>query len=289
MHRIGICSWSLRPTSPENLVERLRACGIATVQLALDPIRDGRWNEAATVDSLRSAGIEIASGMMGMRGEDYSTLETIRATGGVRSDEYWSENLEAAGANAELAARLGIGLVTFHAGFLPHDAGDPLRGVMLERLRDIADEFGRRGIRAALETGQESAPTLLGVLAELRKVSGVEGAAYVGVNFDPANMILYGMGDPVAALSQLAPHVAQVHIKDAVPTRTPGTWGEEVVVGSGAVDWDGFFRIVREKLPTVSLMIEREAREDRVQDIRAAAALLRAKLGPDARILEPRP
>lgn len=289
MHRIGVCSWSLRPTSPENLVERLRACGLASVQLALDPIRDGRWDEAATVEAFRRAGIEIASGMMGMRGEDYSTLETIRETGGVRSDEHWSANLEAASGNAELAERMGIGLVTFHAGFLPHEPGHPLRGVMLERLRDIADEFGRRGIRVALETGQESASTLLGVLAELRAVSGIEGASYVGVNFDPANMILYGMGDPVAALNALAPHVAQVHIKDAVPTRTPGTWGEEVIAGTGAVDWSAFFRIVREKLPTVSLMIEREAREDRVNDIRAAAAMLRARLGADARILEPKP
>lgn len=270
-------------------MERLRACGIATVQLALDPIREGRWDEAHTVEILHNAGIEIASGMMGMKGEDYSTLDSIRRTGGVRSDELWSENLEAAGANAELARRLGIGLVTFHAGFLPHEASDPLRAVMLERLRDIADEFGRRGVRVALETGQESAETLLGVLAELRGVTGVEGVAHVGVNFDPANMILYGMGDPVQSLRQLADHVAQIHIKDALPTREPGTWGEEVPVGSGAVDWDAFIGVIRDTLPTVALLIEREAREDRVNDIRTAAAMLRAKLGSAARIVEPRP
>jgi sugar phosphate isomerase/epimerase len=269
-------------------VERLRACGLATVQLALDPIRDGRWSESGTVEAFREAGIEIASGMMATKGEDYSTLETIRATGGIRSDEHWSENLEAASANAELASRLGIGLVTFHAGFLPHEESDPLRAVMLERLRDIADEFAQRGVRVALETGQESAATLLGVLAELREVSGVDGAAYIGVNFDPANMILYGMGDPVAALRELAPHIAQVHVKDALPTATPGTWGEEVVAGKGAVDWDAFFTVIRTELPTVSLMIEREAREDRVGDIRAAADLLRRKLGADVHITEPR-
>jgi sugar phosphate isomerase/epimerase len=289
VHRIGVCSWSLRPTGPENLVERLRACGIATVQLALDPIRDGRWDEAHTIEILHNAGIEIASGMMGMKGEDYSTLDSIRRTGGVRSDEFWSENLEAAGANAELARRLDIGLVTFHAGFLPHEASDPLRAVMLERLRDVADEFGHRGVRVALETGQESAETLLGVLTELRGVSGVEGVAHVGVNFDPANMILYGMGDPVQALRQLADHVAQIHIKDAVPTGEPGTWGEEVPAGTGAVDWDAFIGVMRDTLPTVALMIEREAREDRVNDIRTAAAMLRSMLGAAARIVEPRP
>ncbi len=270
-------------------MSRLRACGIARVQIALDPIRDGRWSEAETVDALARGGIEIASGMMAMKGEDYSTLESIRRTGGVRSDEHWSENLEAAGANAELARRLGVGLVTFHAGFLPHDPASPLRAEMLERLRDIADEFAQRGVRIALETGQESAATLLGVLAELATVSGVRGAASVGVNFDPANMILYGMGDPVAALRDLAAHVAQVHIKDAVPARAPGSWGEEVTAGTGAVDWEEFFGVLCRSLPGVDLMIEREAREDRVNDIRAAASLLRAGLGAEADIREPRP
>ena len=288
MHRVGVCSWSLRPKGPVDLVERLRACGVATVQLALDPIRDGRWDEAETVAAFGAAGIEIASGMMAMKGEDYSTLGSIRRTGGVRSDEHWSENLEAAGANAELARRLGIGLVTFHAGFLPHEPGSPLRAEMLERVRDIADEFAQRGVRVALETGQETAATLLGVLEELRGVTGVEGAAYVGVNFDPGNMILYGMGDPVEALRVLAPHVAQVHIKDALPAREAGTWGEEVTAGTGSVDWERFFAVVRDALPTVGLMIEREAREDRVSDIRAAAAMLRSRLGAAAHITEPR-
>lgn len=288
MHNVGVCSWSLRPTGPENLVERLRACGLARIQLALDPIRDGRWNEQATIEAFDTAGIELASGMMAMKGEDYSTLETIRATGGVRSDEHWSANLDAAGANADLAQRLGINLVTFHAGFLPHAKGDPLRAIMLERLLDVADEFAQRGIRVALETGQEDAATLLGVLAELHEVSGIDSAQSIGVNFDPANMILYGMGDPVAALRKLAPHIAQIHIKDAIPTRSPGTWGEEVPVGTGAVDWDAFLAVIRSLLPSIDLLIEREAREDRVNDIRTASAMLRARLSADAHVPEPR-
>jgi len=288
VHRIGVCSWSLRPTGPEDLVRKLCACGIGTVQLALDPLRDERWALEQTIDVLTGAGITIASGMMAMKGEDYSTLDSIRATGGVRSDVYWSENLEAAAANAEIAAGLSIPLVTFHAGFLPHGTGDALRGVMIERIRDIGAEFAVKGVRVALETGQESAATLGEVLSELHTAPGSTGSAAVGVNFDPANMILYGMGDPVAALDALSPHVAQVHIKDARPAALPGAWGQEVRVGTGAVDWSAFLRIVQDRLPGVGLMIEREAREDRVEDIRAGAAFLRAKLGSAALISEVR-
>lgn len=268
MRSVGVCSWSLRPSGPVDLAARVKACGLDAVQLALDPVRDGRWSEAETIDQLRKGGIRVLSGMMAMKGENYASLESIRLTGGVRSDAHWPDNLAAAVQNAALAERLGIDLVTFHAGFLPHDAADPLRAVMIDRLRQIADAFASQGVKTALETGQETAQTLIGALRELDHSS-------IGVNFDPANMILYGMGEPVAALEALAPWVRQIHIKDALPTQTPGMWGTEVVVGDGAVEWSRFFDVADEKLPSVDLLIEREAREDRVNDIRAANELIR--------------
>lgn len=286
MHDVGVCSWSLMPDGPAQLVERLRTCGAAgrAVQLALDPIRDGRWNDRATREALKSAGVRVLSGMMGTRGEDYSTLDTIRATGGVRADEHWAENLAAAGANARIARDWGIGLVTFHAGFLPHDPTDPLRAVMLDRLRQMVDVFARQSVRVAFETGQEDAPTLLGVLEELAAACPPGFAP--GVNFDPANMILYGMGDPVESLRMLAPHVRQVHIKDAVPTDVPGTWGREVPVGRGAVDWAQFLRLIDERLPNVALVIEREAGAERGPDVAAAMDVLARHLPGRVHALE---
>lgn len=266
---VGVCSWSLRPSSPAELAQRVRACGLAAVQLALDPIRTGQWDEQECVDELARAGVEIRSGMMAMRGEDYSTLESIRRTGGVRLDAHWVHNLAAARENAALAARLGLRLVTFHAGFIPEQRGNPLRRVMIDRLRALLDRFDAEGVHVAFETGQETAETLLDALAELDRPG-------VGVNFDPANMILYGMGDPVAALRQLAPYVAQLHIKDARPAERAGEWGEETPVGSGAVDWTALFGVVEQSGLDCDLMIEREAGSNRVEDISAAAAVVSA-------------
>jgi sugar phosphate isomerase/epimerase len=273
--RVGVCSWSLRPTSAEQLVERLRAIGIAAVQLALDPLRTGEWPPGVAVESLGRAGVTIRSGMIGMCGEDYSTLDSIRRTGGLRPDEHWTANLDAARASARLARELGLPLVTFHAGFIPHQRDDPLRRTLLSRLRAVADLFAEQNVRVALETGQETAETLLDVLAELRHPA-------VGVNFDPANMLLYGMGDPVAALRQLAPHVVQIHVKDARRSRTPGRWGAETPVGEGEVDWPAFFAAMRDAGLRCDLMIERESGHDRIGDIRRAAEHIRpmiAQLG----------
>jgi sugar phosphate isomerase/epimerase len=161
--------------------------------------------------------------------------------------------------------------VTFHAGFLPEDDGDPERAVLLDRLRAVADLFADRGLRLGLETGQETAETLAAVLDELERPN-------VGVNFDPANMILYGKGDPVEALRRLAPRVVQVHVKDAVPTNAPGTWGRETPVGAGAVDWPAFMAVALAIDPPVDFVIEREAGADRTDDVRAASELIRRHL-----------
>jgi len=269
--RIGVCSWSLQPTGPDDLADK--CARLATdlsqrwgVQLALDPLRAG-WGVGGTVTALRDVGVDVISGMMAMRGEDYSTLASIRQTGGVRLDEYWAANLAAAGENAAIARELGISLVTFHAGFITHDCHDPTHDLMIDRLRQLADCFAEQGVRVALETGQETGETLLAALSVLNRAS-------VGVNFDPGNMILYGMGDPVAALRALAPRVVQVHIKDAVPTDVAGEWGAEVPAGDGDVDWAMFFATYRETGLSCDLVIEREAGNDRVHDVRVARALL---------------
>lgn len=267
--QLGVCSWSLRARDPAELVERVRAAGVRCIQLALDPFREFRWRADDAGSRLRAAGIRIASGMMAFKGEDYSTLESIRATGGLRLDEHWEENLRAAEANAVFAQRFAMPLVTFHAGFLPESPDDPLRAVLLDRLGRVVAAFRARNVRVALETGQETAETLLGVLDSLPGV---------GVNFDPANMILYGMGDPVAAFRLLARRVLQVHVKDALPASRPGEWGTEVPVGRGAVDWPAFLAAVRDLRPGIDLMIERESGDDRIADAAAARELVLGEL-----------
>lgn len=230
-------------------------------------------------EELGQAGITALSGMMSMAGEDYTTLESIARTGGVRADGAWHANFKAAGRNAEIAKELGLTLVTFHAGFLPHGPSREEQGErakMIERLRQLAEVFGSRGVRVALETGQETADTLLSVLRDVN--AGLGEARRVGVNFDPANMILYGMGDPITALRALRAHVVQVHVKDAVATTTPGTWGEEVRVGTGRVDWKAFFGELGEGA-ACDAAIEREAGESRVEDVRAARVLVETIVG----------
>lgn len=261
--RLAVCSWSLRPDSPHNLAHHLLELGLPRVQLALDPLRQNPAVWGDTAKALADHGIQIISGMFGTVGEDYSTLETIKATGGVVPDATWPQNLQIAEATADLAARLGLKLVTFHAGFLPHETTDPDYAKLRGRIAQLADLFAARGLELGFETGQETADTLAAFLTDLGKPN-------VGVNFDPANMLLYAKGDPIAALRTLRPWLLQCHIKDAVRTKVPGTWGEEVPTGTGEVDWKAFFTVLATSGYTGHLSIEREAGEQRATDIRTA-------------------
>lgn len=264
---LAVCSWSLQPASPLELVNRLESVGIRRVQLALDPLRENPAVWGGTADLFARAGMSIVSGMFGTLGEDYTTLDSIRRTGGLVPDEHWEANWRNIQEVVEIASRLRLSLVTFHAGFLPHDEKDPAFRKILERITRVADLFASRNLRLGFETGQETAETLGAFLRKL-------GRPNVGVNFDPANMILYDKGNPIEALRMLGPWLQQCHIKDANRTRVPGTWGDEVVVGTGQVDWAGFFRVLKELGFAGNLCLEREAGNQRVEDLRAARTYL---------------
>ena len=265
--RLAVCSWSLQPTSPQDLITKLEATGVRRVQLALDPLRESPAIWSVTQNLFRSAGIALVSGMFGCVGEDYSTLDTIRDTGGIAPDATWEQNRKNILATVTLAQSLGLKLVTFHAGFLPHDERDPNFAKLKQRLSEVAEIFGAHGIALGLETGQETAAALL---AFLQKVN----LQNLGANFDPANMLLYDKGNPIEALRTLGSWIRQVHIKDARRTKVPGTWGEEVVAGTGEVDWPAFFATLQAVGFKGDLCIEREAGNQRVADIGAARAML---------------
>ncbi len=266
--RLAVCSWSLQPTSPADLLDKLELIGIRRVQLALDPLRENPelWGGVGT--TLAAQGYEIVSGMIGFVGEDYTSMESIRATGGVTPDDTWKANWQNVQTAAALAQDLGLKLVTFHAGFIPHLPSDPLHGRLLHRLRLVAEAFGARKIDVAFETGQETGLELHEFLLQLDRPN-------VGVNFDPANIVLYDNGNPIEALRSLAAWLKQIHIKDGTRTRQRGTWGEEVPVGEGEVPWAEFFATLRQLDFNGACCIEREAGTARVQDILTAKRLVK--------------
>ena len=267
--RIGVCSWSYQRPLRE-VADEMAKIGVKGIDLALTPFvaPDGRHGVEEGEEALAFAKAQFASGawrlfatMISFPQEDYSTLDTIRKTGGVVPDDCWPRNREIAAAAAELSGTLGAPYMLFHAGFL--DESNPAAyAAYVERVSFVRDACARAGVQLILESGQETAEDLARFL---RDVPGLY------VNFDPANMILYGKGRPMEALETLVPWIR----KDADATAVPGTWGTERPWGEGQVGGAAFIDALNGLGFTGNLTIEREGGDDRVGDIARAAARLR--------------
>ena len=274
--RIGVCSWSYQRPLRE-VADEMAKIGVKGIDLALTPFvaPDGRHGVEEGGEALAFAKAQFASGawrlfatMISFPQEDYSTLETIRKTGGVVPDDCWPRNREIAAAAAELSGSLGAPYMLFHAGFL--DESNPAAyAAYVERVSFVRDACAKAGVQLILESGQETAEDLARFL---RDVPGLY------VNFDPANMILYGKGRPMEALETLVPWIRKIHVKDADATAVPGTWGAERPWGEGQVGGAAFIDALNGLGFTGNLTIEREGGDDRVGDNARAAARLREGL-----------
>ena len=269
---LGVCSWSFQKPL-DAVAAEMKKLGLKRIHLALQPFleggsRHGAAEGAAALDRVKarlaSGEWKLSATMIGFPQEDYSTLDTIKKTGGVVPDDAWEANKKIVVAGAKLSAELKSPVLTLHAGFL--DESDPVAlKKYTDRVKFIVDTGGEAGVPVAFETGQETA-------ADLAKfMPTVPGA---GVNFDPANMILYAKGNPVEAVRTLAPWIRHVHLKDAVLTKKPGTWGTEVPWGDGEVNAPRFLAELKAAGYKGNFAIEREGGNDRTGDIALAAKRL---------------
>jgi sugar phosphate isomerase/epimerase len=263
---IGVCSGSLHMDSLAETFKTAAELGVEVIQLSGMPHSCANLAPRAVAEQAAEAGVRIVSASVTHEGEDYATLETIRKTGGLATD--FSRRLDNFRRAADWLAEIGVHDITSHIGFVPEAPDDLDRKVIMERLGGVLAELRRRRTRLALETGQESATALNAFLDEM-------GAADLGVNLDPANMILYGAGDPTEAIDVLGPRIVSVHCKDALHSDRPGqTWGREVPFGEGEVGAAKWLARLIGAGFTGPLVIEREGGPNRVKDVAQAVELI---------------
>lgn len=264
---VGVFSASLHPKTPDELFEMLKKVDLNVIQLGLI---DSAFREPAAVDRteelLEENRTEVVATFFGFDGEDYSSIPRIRETGGFVTD--YNNRLQVLRDIVAITKRLGVPAIGGHAGFIPEDPNDPMYITMMERLGYVADMLAGEGLTLLLETGQETPEGLYNVMAELARDN-------VQINFDPANLILYGMSEPVEAVRRLGHLIYSVHAKDAKPSGEPDVWGAEQLLGEGAVDYPRFLRALKEEGFTGSLIIECEMGGDPLHDVVHARDRLR--------------
>ena len=267
---IGVCSWSLQVKSIPELKQFLNRLGIDVVQIACGDPHHASWDEGEAMPAAAlAAGFQMSGTMLGFPGEDYTSPQTIERTGGFGDPATRAERLDRFRWALQRTTELGLKDIMLHAGFLP-DVRDPLRKAFLDTLAQVADLAARVGITVAFETGQETAKLLRRTLDDLN-------CPNLKVNFDPANMLLYDMDDPLEAIELLAPDIRSVHLKDANRPKVKGTWGEEVPLGKGQTNTKAFVQALQRVGYRGPLCIEREAgtQDQRYRDIEHGVKFLR--------------
>ena len=267
--RLGVCSWSYQKPL-DTVAAEMKKIGLKNIHLALQPFLDGderhgaaesKSAQAAAVERIKSGEWKVTSTMLSFSHEDYTTPATIRATGGIVPDKHWEGIKKTIVRAAKLTAEWKVPFMSMHAGFLDESNKEAF-AKFVERLTWIRDTCKSHGVKLTLESGQETAE-------DLAKFMGhVDG---IGINFDPANMLLYGKGDPIKAIPVLAKWIDHVHIKDAKAPLKADEWGTELPWGDGAVDPAAFFAALDKAGYKGAFAIEREGGNDRTGDIALAA------------------
>jgi sugar phosphate isomerase/epimerase len=231
--------------------------GVPTIQLHA-PAAQTRTPENADrfLRRLSDLGITLTAVFGGFEGESYADIPTVSRTVGLVPPGTRAARTQEMKEIADFAKLLGCPVVALHLGFIPHDSGDPMYAEVIEVTRDVCDHVQANGQNLHLETGQESAAGLLKFISDV-------GRDNLFVNFDPANMILYGTGEPIEALRQIGSLVRSVHCKDGTWAANPGIdWGQEVPLGEGDVGMENYLRTLDNLGYTGPLTIEREIPQD---------------------------
>ena len=227
--------------------------GVRTVHLHT-PRAESRTPQRAREFQQRLADLDITVTCVfgGFEGESYADIPTVNQTVGLVPPATRLARTQELKEIADFARMLNVDVVGVHVGFVPHERHDPTYVDVLGVAREICDHCAKNGQSLHLETGQEPADVLLRFLEDVERDN-------LFVNFDPANMILYGVSEPLPALEQLGSYVRSVHCKDAKWSDQPGvTWGQEVPLGEGDVNFPEYLKTLERLGYTGPLTVERE-------------------------------
>ncbi|MEC9097199.1 MAG: sugar phosphate isomerase/epimerase family protein, partial [Planctomycetota bacterium] len=201
---------------------------------------------------LEELGIKLTAVFGGFEGESYADIPTVVETMGLVPPVTRETRVQEMKEIADFASLLDCNVVALHLGFIPHDNTDPLYQEIVTVTQDLLDHCKGNGQALHLETGQETAEGLLQFISDV-------GRENLFVNFDPANMILYGTGEPIEALRKVGAYVKSIHCKDGTWADNPGVdWGAEVPLGEGDVGMENYLQTLDELGYTGPLTIERE-------------------------------
>jgi len=255
-------------SSLESAFKWCRDNSIPTCQLGLQP--DELTDKTAQVISqlTQKYNIRITALVGHMSGPSEYTFTGGPSTLGIVPPAFRAIRMNELKAHARFAKTLGVTDVCTHMGFIPENPGDSLYVDFIASLRHLVQYYSSLGIQLNMETGQETPTTLLRVIGDVK-------ADNLGINFDPANFLMYGKANPIDALEMLAPYIYGVHAKDGEYPTCGAKLGTEKPLGKGSVNMELFIKTLLKVGYKGAITIEREiSGEQQRKDILVGMKLL---------------
>lgn len=169
---------------------------------------------------------------------------------------------------SDFAKKIGVEKMATHMGFLPENPMCTEFNEVVSAIKIVAEHCKNNGQYLLFETGQETP-------VSLRRIIEAVGTDNLGINLDPANLILYGKANPVDALDVFGEFVMGVHAKDGNYPTNGHDLGEEMPLGKGKVNFPALVKKLKEVGYDGALTIEREiSGEQQIKDIMMAKELL---------------
>ena len=271
--QVGVMFWTGgelgADASPAEITKMVAGLGVSCGQIGVHGTADiGPESQAAWKAALEENGITVVTAFPAFAGESYADVPAVERTVGYIPPATRAEREQRTRDVSDFAKALGISGLATHIGFVPEDHSDPNYIDVRDMVRRICDHCAANGQSFALETGQEPAVALKDFILDADRPN-------LGVNFDPANMILYGSGEPIEALETIQPWLTSVHCKDGTWPAEKGVFGAETPLGEGDVGMARYVAKLKEVGYTGPLTIEREITgEAQRDDILGAIALL---------------
>jgi len=267
--RIGVIS-SLGE-GPRKAIENAHGLGLTGTQLACwDPNLYTDEAAAETVAASREFDVEVNTVWAGGGG----TIATVwnfydgPLTIGIVPRPERRERIDGLKAGADFAKKIGVRSITTHVGFIPENPNNDLYKEVVVSLKEVCAYCSDLGLEFWFETGQETPVTLLRTIEDV-------GADNMGINLDPANLILYGKASPVDALDVFGKYVRGVHAKDGLYPTNGRELGTEVALGQGKVNFPKLIEGLKKYNFNGHLTIEREITgPQQIKDIKAGIKLL---------------
>jgi L-ribulose-5-phosphate 3-epimerase len=256
---------------PDAAMAKVHDLGLPTCQVFLDVI------EAALAGRLRQAldkyQIEATSLVVGGPGKEVWDFYEGPLTIGLVPRETREARIAHIKKASDFAKQCSIAAVQTHCGFIPENPNDAVYKETVAAMRDVAGYCKRNGQDFRYETGQETPITLVRAIQDV-------GLDNQGVNFDLANLILYGKANPVDAIELLGSYVQGIHAKDGLWPTNPRELGQEVPIGKGKVDFPRIIARLKELNYRGAVTIEREiSGPQQVEDVRASKTYLEKLIG----------